>query len=121
MRPTYPIGCINNEIEIHFMHYKTKEQAYEKSCRRTSRIVNHKSRPFFKFNDADMCTEQHAIEFYQLECENKISFTKNKYQDFDSNFQLLTEHSEFDGLKLFSVNKSYFDLIHYLNSNLNRK
>ena len=34
----YPIGLLNNEIEIHFLHYQSEEEAYLKWERRKERI-----------------------------------------------------------------------------------
>jgi uncharacterized protein (DUF1919 family) len=44
---TYPIAAIGDDIEIHFMHYKTNQEVIEKWGRRPSKIVRSDKRLFF--------------------------------------------------------------------------
>lgn len=69
---TYPIGCLG-DIEIHFLHYKTPEEAREKWTRRTKRINYNKI--LYKFNDQNACSEDLLKKFSEMPLKNKICFT----------------------------------------------
>lgn len=68
----YPIGKLK-DIEIMFLHYKSKEEAREKWNRRCKRINWNKL--LIKFNDQNGCTEEEVYEFYSLPYKNKLFFT----------------------------------------------
>jgi uncharacterized protein (DUF1919 family) len=69
----YPVGILNNEIEIHFLHYATKEEAYEKWERRKKRINWDKL--FIMWNDQNLFREEMLQEFEQLPYQNKVFFS----------------------------------------------
>ena len=71
---SYPIGKLN-DIEIHFLHYKSSKEAYEKWNRRKQRI-NLKNL-IVKFNDQNGCEYKEFDEFNKLPYKNKIFFTAN--------------------------------------------
>lgn len=73
---TYPIGCLG-DVEIHFLHYKTQDEAKEKWERRVKRINYNKI--LYKFNDQNACTEDLLKKFVELPLENKICFTCKEY------------------------------------------
>ena len=75
---TYPIGKIE-DIEIHFLHYKTKEDAQEKWNKRKQRI-NYNS-ILYKFSEMNLCTEKDIKDFQNLNLKNKICFISNKYKN----------------------------------------
>lgn len=66
----YPIGLLH-DIEIHFLHYATAEEAKEKWTRRTERMdFNHIC---VKFNTGkDYITNEHVTEFGKLPFERKL-------------------------------------------------
>lgn len=72
----YPIGKLG-DIEIHFLHYQSEKEAYEKWNRRVKRINWDKI--LFKFNDQNLCIDEHIKKFSELKVKNKICFTSNKY------------------------------------------
>ena len=74
---TYPIGKLK-DIEIHFMHYKTQEEAKEKWERRCKRINWDKI--LYKFSNQNMCTQKHIEEFMKLPVKNKICFVNKDYK-----------------------------------------
>lgn len=78
---SYPIGKLN-DIEIIFLHYKSKEEALEKWSRRCKRINWNKI--LVKFNDQNGCTEEHLILFENLPLKNKICFTSKEYRNLKS-------------------------------------
>lgn len=62
-RCEYPIGLLD-DIEIHFLHYKSEKDAYDKWNRRKQRI--NYDNLFIKFCDNDYCTDEHVIAFSKL-------------------------------------------------------
>lgn len=76
-RCEYPIGLLD-DIEIHFLHYKSEKEAYEKWNRRKQRI--NYDNLFIKFCDNDYCTEEHVIAFSKLNYKKKVMFTAKKYK-----------------------------------------
>ena len=72
----YPIGFLDNGIEIHFMHYKTNKEALTKWKRRAERVKFDNL--YIKFCDRDLCTDELAIEFDKLNFKNKVFFSSKK-------------------------------------------
>ena len=77
-----PIGRLD-DVEIVFLHYKTKEEAKEKWERRKKR-VNYDS-ILFKFSRMNGCTDEHLDRFAELDFNNKIFINnrRNKKYDFE--------------------------------------
>lgn len=74
----YPIGKFkDSNIEIHFLHYKSKEEAVNNWQRRTERINWNKI--LYKFNDQNLCTREHIKRFCNLPYKNKLCFTAKEY------------------------------------------
>lgn len=69
----YPIGLLDGEIEIHFLHYKNEDEAREKWNRRKKRI--NWDNLYIKMDDRDGCTEEHCTMFDKLPYKNKIFFS----------------------------------------------
>lgn len=69
---SYPIGKLE-DIEIFFMHYRTKEEAKEKWNLRCKRI--HWDHLLIKLDDQNGLTEKNIQEFEKLPFKNKILFT----------------------------------------------
>lgn len=106
----HPIGVLNNEIEIHFLHYETEQIASEKWERRKNRMVKDKKNFFFKFDDQDKCTEELLNKFHNLPFKNKVSFSKKKI-NYPNNFQL-QKSIEYVS---FPLTHKHFDMIYWLN------
>lgn len=68
----YPIGLLG-DIELHFLHYDSPEDAAEKWARRVER-VNY-DRLFFKFDDTNGATVQQIEAFDALPYERKVCFS----------------------------------------------
>ncbi len=71
----YPIGKID-DIEIHFLHYKSEIEALEKWKRRALRVNFNKL--FVKFCDRDLCTLKEIEQFSKLNLQNKVFFSSKK-------------------------------------------
>lgn len=74
---SYPIALLKDATEVHFLHYKTPEDAYDKWTRRVKRINLKKL--IFKFSDGDLATDLLIQKFDQLPYPNKICFTSKPY------------------------------------------
>lgn len=75
-RDDYPIALLD-DIEIHFLHYKNKDEALEKWKKRIKRI--NWDNMFFSFAETKMASKEDIDHFCKLDTNNKICFTANKY------------------------------------------
>lgn len=64
-----PIGILD-DVEIVFLHYKTKEEAEEKWNRRKERV--NFDNIILKFSRMDLCTEKEIEQFDSLPFQNKF-------------------------------------------------
>lgn len=72
---TYPVAKLG-DIEVFFMHYKTKEEAVCKWNRRKARI--NFDRLLFKMSEREDRDEKTTAEFCTLPYKNKICFTEDE-------------------------------------------
>lgn len=119
---TYPLATLN-DIEIHFTHYATEEEAKNKWERRTLRMLEEKNRDhyFFKICDRERVSNKILEEFHQLPFKNKISFSvknlstlKNKNHFKIHNTDRKNKNHVPNGKKLFKLTFYYFDLPKWL-------
>jgi uncharacterized protein (DUF1919 family) len=76
-----PIGKLD-DVEIVFLHYKTKEEAEEKWNRRKERVnFDH---IILKFSRMDLCTETEIEAFDSLPFDNKFVLNNCKPLQFES-------------------------------------
>lgn len=112
--PRYPIGLLNGNIEIHFLHYKSESEALEKWNKRVKRI--NFNNIIFKFSDRDLCNYECIKRFDDLKLENKICFTAKNY----SNLKSIVWIKEFNNLDYveseWEYYEKYVDIKKYLNS-----
>lgn len=87
----YPIGLLR-DVEIHFQHYKTQEEAREKWERRAARI-NHQ-RLIFKISERDLVSRDIIKRFHELPYHNKISITATNFRH-RNNLKLSNENGSF--------------------------
>ena len=71
-----PIGVLH-DIEIIFLHYKSEQEALSKWERRKQRI--NWNNLYIKMTQQNLCTEEHLVEFDELDYEHKFVFTANDY------------------------------------------
>ena len=109
----YPIGILD-DIEIHFLHYKTEAEAYQKWMKRLKRVDYDNL--FIKYSDRDLFTEEHLQRFENLAFENKVFFTARKYDHFDStvHFSMFNNCESVD--KEWDYYFKYFDIARWLNN-----
>lgn len=78
---SYPVGKLA-DLEIHFMHYHSEQEANEKWQLRTSRMKLDNL--FIMMTDRDGVTEKDIQLFDQLPFKNKVIFTHKPYPAFKS-------------------------------------
>lgn len=69
---SYPLALLD-DIEIHFLHYKSESEAQEKWQRRLARI--NWDNLYFKFNDNDQCSYELMKKFDNLPFKSKVFFS----------------------------------------------
>ncbi|WP_396638424.1 DUF1919 domain-containing protein [Maribacter sp. R77961] len=120
----YPIGVLD-DIEIHFQHYESPEEATEKWSRRKERMLKFKNKDnyFFSICDRRRVTDDDITAFHKLDFKNKISFSFKKLKGLSNR-----EHIKFiqdlskkkgappNGKKRFKLSFLYFDIVNYLNT-----
>lgn len=78
---SYPVGKLA-DLEIHFMHYHSEQEANEKWQLRTSRMKLDNL--FIMMTDRNGVTEKDIQLFDQLPFKNKVIFTHKPYPAFKS-------------------------------------
>ena len=117
----YPVGCLNDEIRIDFIHYKTFQEAKDKWEIRKKRI--HYEKLFFMMTDRDGCTDAQMRLFDSLPCQGKLIFTCKEHPEIGSavwcsefsektEVPVLTEYRNLRGERLYD---RYFDFVRWLN------
>lgn len=78
----YPVGLLDGKYEMHFLHYRSEEDARDKWFRRVKRINPEKL--IFKFSDGDNFEPEMAKRFDDLPFKNKVLFTASEFPDLKS-------------------------------------
>lgn len=73
----YPVGLLNGELEIHFLHYHDSEEAIQKWKRRAKRI--NKKKILLIASEQNGCTEDDIRAFDLIPHSNKIFFCSKPY------------------------------------------
>ncbi|MFT5277133.1 MAG: hypothetical protein ACI8VI_000768 [Granulosicoccus sp.] len=120
----YPLGVLG-DIEIHFVHYDTQEDAKDKWNRRTKRMleVNDKNDFFFKLCDDWKAETKHFKQFHELPFKNKVSFIPDNKRYFDDHAHIaIYERNRKNkvtvpnGVGCFKISFLYFDLSQWLST-----
>lgn len=78
----YPVAKLTDTIEIHFLHYSSKEEAEQKWNKRVKRMSFDNM--LVKFSDIYLCTDQLIHEFDSLDFKNKLCFTSKEFKNCKS-------------------------------------
>lgn len=117
----YPLGKLDDNIEIHFMHYPSFDEAKRQWERRKTR-VNFENL-FILMTDNDRCNSEDKKEFLNLPYKNKAFLTNDDSNINESDFYYirgfesenhlgdLTVYTGFFGKKIYDE----FDYISWLN------
>ena len=87
----YPIGVLE-DVEIHFLHYASREEVLEKWKNRLKRICWDNL--IVKFCDRDLATPELIHRFDNLPFEKKVCLVAQKYE-YASCLKLKNENSQF--------------------------
>jgi uncharacterized protein (DUF1919 family) len=112
----YPLGVLHKEVEIHFLHYKTEAEAYEKWNIRKQRV--NFNNLFYSFTDRDLCTYEHLVGFNKLPYHSKVCFTAKPYPELDSTVWLKEYSGQPEVGDIFTnhyICKRHFDTADWLN------
>jgi uncharacterized protein (DUF1919 family) len=112
----YPIGLLDGKIELHFMHYRSAEEAASKWRRRTSRASWDSKSVFFKFCDHDGASEDQIRCFDNMANLSRVCFTGRKY-DWTSRCVYVAGCAESrvpDGGELAKVSGKYFSAVDWI-------
>lgn len=74
----YPIGLLGGNVEIHFLHYHSAEEAATKWYRRAARVNFNKL--LIIGMDQNLCTPQDMEAFNRLSFRNKLFFSSRNVQ-----------------------------------------
>ena len=116
---SYPVGKLA-DLEIHFMHYHSEQEAKAKWEERLKRL--NLDNLFIMMTDRDSCTEQDLQDFDQLPFKHKVVFTHKPYPEIKSSFYIkgfekrgqvgnLFEFSGWNGRKYYDQ----FDYVSWFN------
>ncbi|MBS1731249.1 MAG: DUF1919 domain-containing protein [Bacteroidetes bacterium] len=111
----YPVGQLG-DIEIHFLHYHTEEEALAKWKKRVARV--NFDNLFIAGSDIDLCTPQHIQSFNNLPYKNKVFFSAKPYPEFKSVVWLKYYREQptiGDITKYRWPCRKYFDVVNWLN------
>lgn len=120
----YPLGLLG-DIEIHFVHYNSEEDAANKWQRRTKRMleVTDRNDYFFKICDDWKAEVKHFKQFHELPFKNKVSFIPDAKKTFDNptHIAVYERHRTHktqvpNGVGLFKITFLYFNLAHWLST-----
>jgi uncharacterized protein (DUF1919 family) len=126
--PQYPVGVLFGGVEIHFLHYSTRQDALEKWNRRSDRLlaeINCGTPIYIKICDRDGCTSDHLRRFHEISFGNKLSIG---VAAFDSPNHVCVPmlgvscgSCVVDGLKLFRRRYRYFDISDWIQVGIVRR
>ena len=107
----WPVGVLDGEVEIQFMHYRNCEEARAKWERRLQRMPVDRERLFVKFDDRDGLSADQINRFVALDFPNKVFSTGNKsWIGLQCAVYIPTRTGRLpDGLTLSRISPQYFD------------
>ena len=116
IQKSYPVGILK-DITLHFMHYRSAQEAQEAWERRKERIDWNNL--FVLMTDKDGCTEQLLQRFDALPYRNKIVFTHAPMPQIRSavyipGFESETEVGNCDAFVNNFSGRKYFDYFDYV-------
>lgn len=108
----YPIGELL-DIEVHFLHYKSEDEAIEKWNRRKLKI--NWNNLFIKFTlDKDYAEQTHLEEFERLPYQRKVCFSK--FDHPNSEICIKVKRFTDNGKILFKKCMREFDIVRWINN-----
>ena len=114
----YPIGLLGSEVELHFMHYQSREEAAEKWGRRTARCSWDRNSLFFKFCDHDGATDDQLRAFDDMAELSRVCFVGRRVDGTARAVFVKDCVSERvpDGGELSKLSPRYFSVVDWIKS-----
>lgn len=113
---SYPIGLLG-DLEIHFVHYKDKEDALTKWKRRVERMPKDDSLIYVKADDRELINWESYISKWNTITFKKIFFSKRNELKIND-LVWLYEYSKMptipDGKQLYKVSKNHINIQNWL-------
>jgi uncharacterized protein (DUF1919 family) len=113
----YPIGLLDGQAEVHFLHYRGEADARTTWDRRRRRMTTDPQRRFFKFDDRDGATTDEIHEFSHLPLPNKVCFTATSHA---SNTVIVPggpgDMHVVDGEKLSRISRRHFNALRWVST-----
>ncbi|MFQ3234765.1 MAG: hypothetical protein ACI9C4_000316 [Paraglaciecola sp.] len=122
LEPDYPVALLD-DVEIHFLHYESKNEAQEKWTRRTTRMLKESNidNYYFKLCDLYSGSERDLKKFHNFPFKNKVSFGVKNYASLKNKNHIKIIESDKNaglhvpnGVKLFKLSFLYFDIPKWL-------
>jgi uncharacterized protein (DUF1919 family) len=113
---TYPVGVLNEEVEIHFLHYKSTREASSKWEDRKTRV--NFDNLFISFSDRDLCSLDLILEFDSLDYKNKVFFSAKKIPNIECLIHLKKYEKQENIGDIYSERWNYrkaFNIVKWLN------
>lgn len=114
-KTSYPLGIID-DVELHFLHYDTFEEARCKWERRALKV--NFNRVYLIMTDRDFTTYEDIVNFSKIKAHKKLSFVSNNYQEIPGTIfcHRYEGDSQVGVLPLFMEYSDYFDVVEWLDS-----
>jgi len=118
----YPVGQLDNEIDIHFIHYETEQEAKEKWERRLLRFrncINKGATTIVKYASQSDCSIEFLDEFHSLDYPRLLTIDTKSHSCFSNHISYsgLSVKESLDGLQLYKRRYKYFDFVHWIKKN----
>jgi uncharacterized protein (DUF1919 family) len=108
----YPMATLGGEVELHFGHAMSPEDAADKWYRRLGRI--DWDNLYFKLADGkDGITAEHVAEFDRLPYERKVAFVGRQYPSLKST--VCVPRYDENGAAMYWRAQPEFDVVRWLN------
>ncbi|MCR8666086.1 DUF1919 domain-containing protein [Aestuariibaculum sp. M13] len=120
---TYPVAKLG-DIELHFSHYTSEDEASEKWCRRKNRMMKNFDLDNFYFiiSDRERVDDEIIKDFHKLPFKNKLSFGAKAIDSLGvlehvALFETFKKKQTqaLGGTKLFKISDLYFDFENWIN------
>lgn len=112
-KTTYPLGIID-DIEIHFLHYDSFDDAKAKWERRALKVDF--DRVYLIMTDRDFTTYEDIRKFSEIETYKKLCFVSKNYEEIPNTVfcQKYEADVQVGVLPLFMEYSQYFDVVSWL-------
>ena len=112
----YPIALLAEKVEIHFMHYNSREECLSKWQRRVDRMVRPANRCLFKFCDHDGASSAELRAFADLPLSRKVCFVANSKVPLSCGVVIPSCPSQRvpDGGELAAISQRYFNALQWI-------